>query len=114
MQRVIDVAANVDGRDLGGVAKDIQAVIRDVSKDLGITTHIELRGQPEVMNTSFGNLAQGLVIVSVADSSAKGGWDDQIYSERFACPIHPNVSLPELEPRRQQRYQRRQGPPGRQ
>ncbi len=65
VQRVIDVAANVDGRDLGGVARDIQAVIKDVSKDLGITTHIELRGQPEVMNTSFGNLAQGLVIAII-------------------------------------------------
>ena len=22
-----------------------------------------------------------------------------MYSEKFACPVHPNVSLPELEPR---------------
>jgi excinuclease ABC subunit A len=41
-------------------------------------------------------LAQGLVIVSIESG---GTWTDQVYSEKFACPIHPNVSLPELEPR---------------
>src|SRR4051812_39325605 len=41
-------------------------------------------------------LAQGLVIISVDD---KGTWKDQIFSEKFACPVHPDVSLPELEPR---------------
>jgi excinuclease ABC subunit A len=44
-------------------------------------------------------LAQGLVIVTIADSKSDSGWADQIYSEKFACPIHPNVSLAELEPR---------------
>src|SRR3989440_2942105 len=42
-------------------------------------------------------LAQGLVIVSVANSD--NTWTDQVYSEKFACPEHPEVSLPELEPR---------------
>ncbi len=27
------------------------------------------------------------------------GWIDQLYSEKFACPEHPHVSLSELEPR---------------
>jgi excinuclease UvrABC ATPase subunit len=51
-------------------------------------------------------LSQGLVIASVADESAEGkpgqssaGWADTVYSEKFACPDHPEVSLPELEPR---------------
>ncbi len=44
-------------------------------------------------------LSQGLVIVSTASEKSPAGWNDQIYSEKFACPIHPNVSLPELEPR---------------
>jgi excinuclease ABC subunit A len=44
-------------------------------------------------------LAQGLVIVATASDSSGTVWTDQIYSEKFACPIHPNVSLPELEPR---------------
>src|SRR5438270_36119 len=42
-------------------------------------------------------LSQGLVIVSVANSD--NTWTDQVYSEKFACPLHPEVSLPELEPR---------------
>ena len=42
-------------------------------------------------------LAQGLVIVSIATGDGK--WEDQVFSEKFACPIHPGVSLPELEPR---------------
>jgi excinuclease ABC subunit A len=42
-------------------------------------------------------LAQGLVIVSIGQPD--GTWKDQVFSEKFACPIHSNVSLPELEPR---------------
>ena len=41
-------------------------------------------------------LSQGLVLVTVQQD---GKWVDSIYSEKFACPVHPNVSLPELEPR---------------
>lgn len=65
VQRVIDVAANVDGRDLGGVTNDIRKVIAELSKDLPVTTHIDLRGQPEVMDASFARLAQGLVIAII-------------------------------------------------
>jgi multidrug efflux pump subunit AcrB len=65
VQRVIDVAANVSGRDLGSVSRDIRAAIAEVSKDLPITTHIDLRGQPDVMDTSFRNLGQGLIIAIV-------------------------------------------------
>ncbi len=42
-------------------------------------------------------LAQGLVIVAVGQPD--GSWSDQVFSEKFACPLHPHVSLPELEPR---------------
>jgi excinuclease ABC subunit A len=42
-------------------------------------------------------LAQGLVIVTIAGSD--GSWTDHVFSEKFACPLHPHVSLPELEPR---------------
>jgi excinuclease ABC subunit A len=42
-------------------------------------------------------LSQGLLIVSVQGSDNK--WTDQTFSEKFACPDHPAVSLPELEPR---------------
>jgi excinuclease ABC subunit A len=43
--------------------------------------------------------SQGLVIVSVASESSDTGWTDNVFSEQFACPLHPEVSLPELEPR---------------
>jgi excinuclease ABC subunit A len=42
-------------------------------------------------------LSQGLVIVTVQQTG--GEWTDHVYSEKFACPLHPEVSLPELEPR---------------
>lgn len=29
----------------------------------------------------------------------KNGWEEQRYSEHFACPVHPQCSLAELEPR---------------
>src|SRR5688572_11050402 len=41
-------------------------------------------------------LAQGLVIVAIDDA---GVWKDHLFSEKFACPLHPHVSLGELEPR---------------
>src|SRR5262249_1142422 len=42
-------------------------------------------------------LSQGLAIVSIMAEG--GGWTDQTFSEKFACPEHPHVSLGELEPR---------------
>ncbi len=44
-------------------------------------------------------LAEGLVILAVADSEAEGGWEDRLFSEKHACPIHPECSLEALEPR---------------
>ncbi len=68
-------------------------------------------------------LAEGLVIISaessefrVQSSESKGtdapsstrnselgtrnsSWIDTLYSEKYACPLHPECSLPELEPR---------------
>jgi multidrug efflux pump subunit AcrB len=62
VQRVIDIAANVDGRDLGSTAADIQRAIDEVSKGLPITVRIDIRGQNEVMQTSFRSLALGMVL----------------------------------------------------
>ena len=62
VQREIDIAANVDGRDLGSTAADIQQAIAAISKDLPITTHIFIRGQNEVMLTSFRSLGLGMII----------------------------------------------------
>ena len=65
VQRVVDVAANIDGRDLGSTSADIKKIIADVQKDLPSTVKIFLRGQNEVMETSFKNLGLGLILAIV-------------------------------------------------
>ncbi|MEL7239355.1 MAG: excinuclease ABC subunit A, partial [Planctomycetota bacterium] len=69
---------------------DIEAVVdRIVLKS-------DIRGRLAESVEAALKLANGLVIVTVADGS---GWTDHLYSEHFACPDHPHVNLPELEPR---------------
>jgi excinuclease ABC subunit A len=41
-------------------------------------------------------LTQGTIVIT---TESAGQWTDQTYSEKFACPDHPEVSLTELEPR---------------
>ena len=65
VQRELDIAANVDGRDLGATAGDIQAAINDISKGLPITTHIDIRGQNEVMLASFKSLGLGMILAVI-------------------------------------------------
>ncbi len=62
VQRELDIAANVDGRDLGAVAADIQSAIAEVSKGLPITTKILILGQSDVMKSSFTSLGAGMVL----------------------------------------------------
>ena len=62
VQRELDIAANVDRRDLGGTADDIQTAINQISKGLPITTHIDIRGQNQVMRASFRSLGLGMVL----------------------------------------------------
>jgi multidrug efflux pump subunit AcrB len=61
VQRVIDVEANVAGRDLGGVSRDILRKMRALGK-LPPGMQVRLRGQYEVMNSSFRSLALGLIL----------------------------------------------------
>src|SRR5712672_1408475 len=65
IQRVIDVNANVEGRDLGSVAAEIKLAIAEVQKELPSTSKIFLRGQNEVMETSFQLLGFGLILAVV-------------------------------------------------
>jgi multidrug efflux pump subunit AcrB len=65
IQRVIDVAANVEGRDLGSVAAEINQAIAEVQKDLPSTNKITLRGQNEVMENSFRMLGFGLILAII-------------------------------------------------
>jgi multidrug efflux pump subunit AcrB len=59
---VVDVYASVDGRDLGGVANDIEKVVAPFRKQLPRGTDLEVRGQVETMHSSFNGLLFGLVM----------------------------------------------------
>lgn len=61
VQPVYDVYANVQGRDLGGVSRDIDKILADVNKHLPRGTSIVMRGQVQSMNSSFLGLGGGLI-----------------------------------------------------
>jgi multidrug efflux pump subunit AcrB len=60
-QNVIDIFADVQGRDLGGVADGFEGIVRSAKKRLPRGSSIIVRGQIETMNSSFLGLALGLV-----------------------------------------------------
>ncbi len=60
IQRVYDVYAGADGRDLGGVARDIDRIVNNVQKTLPLGTTIVMRGQVESMRDAFTGLGFGL------------------------------------------------------
>ncbi len=61
VQRIMDVNANVEGRDLGSVATEIQKKINQLG-ELPKGMRIRLRGQNEVMNQSFSTLGLGIIL----------------------------------------------------
>jgi len=67
VQRVLDIAANIDGRDLGGVVSDIKRKIDAMTaeKDFPPIAKIIIRGQYQVMNSSFESLIGGLLLAIV-------------------------------------------------
>lgn len=64
VQRVLNINAGVDGRDLGSVLSDINKAIKSLG-DLPVGTKIRIRGQGEVMNESFFKLGVGLVLAMI-------------------------------------------------
>jgi excinuclease ABC subunit A len=96
------VRARVDGQivDLNGdepptlqktKAHTIEAVVDRIVLKPSIRSRIA-----DSIETAL-KLSQGLVIVAIQEKPDV--WTDQTYSEKFACPDHPRVSLGELEPR---------------
>ncbi|MGP8234017.1 MAG: efflux RND transporter permease subunit [Limisphaerales bacterium] len=65
IQPVIDVYGDVQGRDLGGVAKDFQKIVRAAEKKLPRGSTIIVRGQVETMKSSFVGLGLGLLFAIV-------------------------------------------------
>ena len=57
---VIDVYANVQDRDLGGVAQDVKKITDGVQKELPKGTDLVVRGQVLTMQQSFQGLFEGL------------------------------------------------------
>jgi multidrug efflux pump subunit AcrB len=62
---VMDVFANVQQRDLGGVASDVEKIVRKNSQHLPPGVEILLSGQVVTMNTSFENLEIGIAAAVV-------------------------------------------------
>jgi multidrug efflux pump subunit AcrB len=60
-QPMINVYAAVDGRDLGGVADEVEKRVQAIEKDLPKGSHIVIRGQVQTMKSSFAGLGFGLL-----------------------------------------------------
>ena len=60
IQPVIDIYGSVQGRDLGGVAKEINQVLADTSKDVPRGSRVIVRGQIQTMRSSYIGLIGGL------------------------------------------------------
>ncbi|WP_321924512.1 efflux RND transporter permease subunit [Paraburkholderia guartelaensis] len=61
VQPVLDIFASTQGRDLGGVASDVNRLVNEARAQLPPGSSIVMRGQVQSMNASFSGLAAGLV-----------------------------------------------------
>jgi multidrug efflux pump subunit AcrB len=62
VRRVVDIYATPQGRDLGAVAADIRAVMRDTAKDMPRGSSLVLRGQVATMTSAYSQLFIGLAL----------------------------------------------------
>lgn len=65
VQPVFDIYASVQGRDLGGVAADINKVTSTLQKQLQPGSSIQVLGQIQSMNQSFRDLGIGLLFAAI-------------------------------------------------
>ena len=65
VQPVIDIFGSVQGRDLGGVAREIAPIVEAAKASLPRGSEVVVRGQIETMNSSFQGLLFGLVLAIV-------------------------------------------------
>jgi CzcA family heavy metal efflux pump len=61
IQPLLDIYGSVQGRDLGGVASDINKIVQDSRKELPRGTELRIRGQIQTMRSSYTGLLSGLV-----------------------------------------------------
>ena len=64
VQRVIDVDAAVEGRDLGSVTSAVQREIDNLGP-MPAGTHVVIRGQSQAMHDSFLTLGEGLILAII-------------------------------------------------
>jgi CzcA family heavy metal efflux pump len=65
IRRVVDIYANVQGRDLGGVSRDVDRILKDEKPNLPRGTFATLKGQVETMRSSYIGLIGGLAFAIV-------------------------------------------------
>jgi multidrug efflux pump subunit AcrB len=61
IQPVFNVYANVDGRDLGSVQREVERILKGMAPKIPRGMTINVRGQVETMNSSFLRLGAGLI-----------------------------------------------------
>ena len=61
IQPTLDIYADVDQRDLGGVASAIGKIMADTTKSLPVGTTLALRGEVKTMQDSFTRLGIGII-----------------------------------------------------
>lgn len=62
---IFNVYANIEGRDLGSVSRDIEALLDEIRPRLPRGVDLALRGQVETLHSSFAGLALGLAVAVV-------------------------------------------------
>jgi multidrug efflux pump subunit AcrB len=61
IQPVIDIYGSVQGRDLGGVSRDLNRIVAGARKELPRGSQVVIRGQIQTMRSSYVGLLGGLV-----------------------------------------------------
>jgi len=61
IQPLIDIYGSVQGRDLGGVARDLNKIVEASRKELPRGSQLIVRGQIQTMRSSYAGLLSGLV-----------------------------------------------------
>jgi multidrug efflux pump subunit AcrB len=64
-QPVVDIRASVAGRDLGGVAADIDRLVEGIRERLPRGTELDVRGQGATMQATYESLAIGVLVAVV-------------------------------------------------
>ena len=60
IQPLIDIYGSVQGRDLGGVAREVDQIVNSAKKDAPRGTQVSIRGQIQTMRSSYTGLIGGL------------------------------------------------------